>query len=59
MAALLPAPADFALGRGPGLLAAVNGKQVGLEREGLWDPGWPLPQPPADPRPWQLGPTQP
>lgn len=30
-AALLPASSDFALGRGPSLLAAVSGKQVGLE----------------------------
>lgn len=30
LARLLPAPADFALGCGTGLLAAANGKQIGL-----------------------------
>lgn len=36
-AALLPASSDFALGRGPGLLAAANGKQVGLEFQAFRD----------------------
>lgn len=38
-ATLLPPSANLALGRRPGLLAAVNGKRVGLEPEAVRDPG--------------------
>lgn len=33
LALLLPAPTDFALGCGTGLLAAANGKQIVLNRQ--------------------------
>lgn len=45
--ALLPASSDFALSRGPGLLAAANGKQVGLELQAVR--GQTLAEPPLQP----------
>lgn len=54
LAALLPAPADLALGRGPGLLAAVNRKRVGLSVRVSRALAEPLPHCPAGPRPSQL-----
>lgn len=60
-AALLPAPADLALGRGPGLLAAANGKQTGFKRQGVQGPGGAPSPPPADLRqtPGPCGPASP
>lgn len=53
LVALLPAPADLALGPGAGLLAAADGKRAGAECQDVRHPGRaPSPaRPPAEPRP--------